>query len=53
MPGGMKTSFWNEIGAPATFADFLNPAKVAQHIMSRLDEQIGSFYEEVIERGSL
>jgi len=52
MPGGMKTSFW-EGKQPSNFDEFLDPAKVARHILIKLANQSNTYYEEVIERGSL
>mgnify|MGYP000980940326 CR=1 FL=1 len=52
MPGGMQTPFW-EGKRPADFDTFLDPAKVAQRIVERVEGQTGAYYEEVIERGSL
>lgn len=52
MPGGMQTPFW-EGNRPGVYDEFLNPAKVAEHMVSTAQEQNTTFYEEVIERGSL
>jgi short-subunit dehydrogenase len=52
MPGGMQTPFWDG-NRPQVFNDFLDPAKVAEHIVAHVVEQTEPFYEEVIERGSL
>lgn len=52
MPGGMQTPFW-EGNRPDTYDEYLNPTKVADHIVSVLQQQNGTFYEEVIDRGSL
>lgn len=52
MPGGMQTPFW-EGARPDSYADFLDPAKVARRIIEKTDNQKDPFYEEVIERGSL
>jgi short-subunit dehydrogenase len=52
MPGGMQTPFWKG-NEPNNFNEFLDPAKVAQHIVEVVAAQRISFYEETIERGSL
>ncbi len=52
MPGGMQTPFW-EGNRPAAFDEFLDPKKVAAYIVDQVATQTKSFYEEVIERGSL
>lgn len=52
MPGGMQTTFW-EGSEPSNINEFLDPAKVAQRIIERIDSQTNYFYEETIERGSL
>lgn len=52
MPGGMRTPFW-EGNQPPTFNEFLDPVKVAAHLIDRVEIQTEPFYEEVIERGSL
>ena len=52
MPGGMQTPFW-EGNQPGSFSEFLDPAKVADHMITVTNEQSATFYEEVIERGSL
>ncbi len=52
MPGGMKTPFWDG-NQPAVYDEFLEPAKVAEHLVSRVLKQAEPFYEEVMERGSL
>jgi short-subunit dehydrogenase len=52
MPGGMKTPFWDG-NQPAVYDEFLEPAKVAEHIVGQVLSQTEPMYEEVIERGSL
>jgi short-subunit dehydrogenase len=52
MPGGMQTPFW-ESNRPAVYDEFLDPKKVADHMVTVVREQDTSFYEEAIERGSL
>lgn len=52
MPGGMQTPFWDD-NRPGAFDEFLDPAKVAERIVTIAKEQDATFYEEVIERGSL
>lgn len=52
MPGGMQTPFW-EGNQPGSFGEFLDPAKVADHMFTVAEQQDTTFYEEVIERGSL
>jgi len=52
MPGGMHTPFWTG-NEPANFDEFLDPAKVAERIITKVTGQQGNFYEETIERGSL
>lgn len=52
MPGGMQTPFW-EGNEPGSYNEFLDPAKVADHMVTVAEQQDTTFYEEVIERGSL
>ncbi len=52
MPGGMQTPFWDG-NRPGVFDEFLDPAKVAEHMVTVAQGQGATFYEEVIERGSL
>jgi len=52
MPGGMQTPFWGG-NKPAQYDAFLDPKKVAAHIVTQVAAQTAPFYEEVIERGSL
>jgi short-subunit dehydrogenase len=52
MPGGMQTPFWDG-KQPGVYEEFLDPAKVADHILTVARNQEGTFYESVIERGSL
>ena len=52
MPGGMQTPFW-EGNHPDAYDEFLDPAKVADHMVTAVEEQTAAFCEEVIERGSL
>jgi short-subunit dehydrogenase len=52
MPGGMKTEFWDG-NRPDAYDKFLDPAKVAEHIIPAVQRQDTTFYEEIIERGSL
>jgi short-subunit dehydrogenase len=52
MPGGMQTPFW-DMNRPDSYTDFLDPAKVATRILEKIESQADTFYEEVIERGSL
>jgi short-subunit dehydrogenase len=48
-PGGMKTPFWD--GArPESYDAFLDPAKVAQRILSDVRDQSTAFKEDIIER---
>lgn len=53
MPGGMQTPFWDDIGRPAVYDEFLDPKKVAAQIVSKVNAQAAPYYEETIERGSL
>jgi len=52
MPGGMQTPFWDE-GRPDSYDTYLDPAKVARHVVAAAQAQTTPFYEETIERGSL
>jgi short-subunit dehydrogenase len=52
MPGGMQTPFW-EGNQPGSYNEFLDPSKVAEHMVTVAEGQSATFYEEVIERGSL
>lgn len=52
MPGGMKTEFWKG-NEPENFSEFLDPKKVAQYVVNKVEDQSESYYEETIERGSL
>jgi short-subunit dehydrogenase len=52
MPGGIKTPFWDG-NQPTSYNEFLEPAKVAEHVVKQVLEQEKPLYEEVIERGSL
>lgn len=52
MPGGMQTPFWDR-KRPDAYDAFLDPKKVADHIVTAVQLQDAPFYEEVIERGSL
>ena len=51
-PGGMQTPFW-EGDRPDVYDEFLDPKKVADHMVDVVQRQDTTFYEEVIERGSL
>jgi len=53
MPGGMQTPFWDTIGQPSSYSEFLDPKKVAQRMLERVAAQTDPYYEETIERGSL
>jgi short-subunit dehydrogenase len=52
MPGGMQTEFW-AADKPDNFDEFLDPTKVARHIIEQTLAQQAPFYSEPIERGSL
>lgn len=52
LPGGMKTPLWDG-QKPEAYDSFLDPAKVAQRIVSESRYQGKPFIEELIERGSL
>ncbi len=52
MPGGMKTPFW-EGEEPPGYEDYLNPNKVAKHVLELVNSQDDTYFEKVIERGSL
>lgn len=52
MPGGMQTPFW-EGNRPGVYDEFLDPKKVADHMVTAVQQQDRTFYEEIIERGSL
>jgi len=53
LPGGMQTQFWDTMGKPDVYDEFLDPKKVAQRILERTSAQTAPYYEETIERGSL
>jgi short-subunit dehydrogenase len=52
LPGGMKTPFW-EGNEPENLTEFLDPAKVAHHIVGVVSTQQDLYYEQEIPRGSL
>lgn len=53
LPGGMQTDFWDAMGKPDNYHEYLDPKKVAQRILRRTNAQAEPYYEEAIERGSL
>lgn len=53
MPSGIQTPFWDKIDVPANVYDeFLDPRKLATHMLNAVRKQDSTFYEEAIERGS-
>lgn len=52
LPGGMRTPFWDG-NEPRNFTEFLDPHKVARHVVEKTLKQKKRFYEEEIARGSL
>ena len=54
-PGGMKTPFWdkNKQQRPANYHEFLEPAKVAAHILELVFAQEKPLLEKEIPKGSL
>ena len=52
LPGGMQTPFWDK-QQPRDYGQFLDPAKVAQKVVTTVLEQKDPFLETEIPRGSL
>ncbi|HXE10221.1 MAG TPA: SDR family oxidoreductase [Verrucomicrobiae bacterium] len=52
LPGGMHTPFWDG-NEPPNLSEFLDPHKVARHVIEKVVKQKKRFYEEEIARGSL
>lgn len=53
LPGAMKTPFWEWRQKPADYAHFNDPANVARHIITAVDQQYQTYLEWPLPKGTL